>query len=83
MCITILLLFEFVFQLKADFYTRSVTFKSDHIVWHQPSTLQELLEIKAQYKDAKIVTGCTWMGMLLHILPFHCCANRLGGITVE
>ncbi|KAF5273874.1 hypothetical protein FQA39_LY00989 [Lamprigera yunnana] len=38
-------------------------FKGKHVFWFRPTTLNELLDLKAQYPDAKIVVGNTEVGV--------------------
>ncbi|KAF5273884.1 hypothetical protein FQA39_LY00999 [Lamprigera yunnana] len=40
-----------------------LTFKSKDVSWFRPTTLNELLDLKAKYPDAKIVVGNTEVGI--------------------
>ena len=37
-------------------------FCGERVVWHRPTTLPELLNLKSQYPDAKLVIGNTEVG---------------------
>ena len=51
------------FQLDSSYDSSYLVFRSPRLTWFRPTTLQELLNLKAQYPDAKIVTGNTEVGM--------------------
>ncbi|XP_041418515.1 xanthine dehydrogenase/oxidase isoform X4 [Xenopus laevis] len=42
---------------------KSLYFKGDNITWLRPSNLEELLALKVQYPDAKLVVGNTEVGI--------------------
>lgn len=50
-------------QLKADYDEESLVFKSDRVAWYRPTTLQELLKLKAEHPAAKLVVGNTEVGV--------------------
>uniref|UniRef100_A0A0E9X011 Molybdopterin dehydrogenase FAD-binding domain-containing protein n=1 Tax=Anguilla anguilla TaxID=7936 RepID=A0A0E9X011_ANGAN len=41
---------------------RQLRFKGERVLWIQPTSLSELLELKAQYPTAKLVVGNTEVG---------------------
>ncbi|XP_013100301.2 xanthine dehydrogenase [Stomoxys calcitrans] len=50
-------------QLNKQWDTESLTFKSERVTWYRPSTLEELLRLKAQFPQAKLVVGNTEVGV--------------------
>ena len=50
-------LYSLRFQLSAQFDDESLVFNSDNVTWFRPSTLQQLLELKSTYPDAKLIGG--------------------------
>uniref|UniRef100_A0A803TI00 Xanthine dehydrogenase/oxidase n=1 Tax=Anolis carolinensis TaxID=28377 RepID=A0A803TI00_ANOCA len=42
---------------------KQLCFKGERVMWFQPSTLKELVALKAQYPDAKLVVGNTEVGI--------------------
>ncbi|KAJ8291157.1 hypothetical protein GJAV_G00022040 [Gymnothorax javanicus] len=42
---------------------RQLRFKGERVLWIQPNTLSELLDLKAQYPNAKLVVGNTEVGI--------------------
>ncbi|XP_042311337.1 LOW QUALITY PROTEIN: xanthine dehydrogenase/oxidase [Sceloporus undulatus] len=42
-------------------------FKGDRVMWFQPSTLKELVSLKAQYPSAKLVVGNTEVGIEMRL----------------
>lgn len=51
-------------KLKYDeFNLKSLHFKSKEMMWFKPADLTELLSLKEQYPDAKIVVGNTELGV--------------------
>ncbi|XP_073527924.1 xanthine dehydrogenase/oxidase isoform X4 [Phyllobates terribilis] len=42
---------------------KQMVFKGEDVTWYQPSNLKELLNLKAQYPDAKLVVGNTEVGI--------------------
>ncbi|KAH0622641.1 hypothetical protein JD844_025123 [Phrynosoma platyrhinos] len=42
-------------------------FKGDRVMWFLPSTLKELVSLKAQYPDAKLVVGNTEVGIEMRL----------------
>ncbi len=45
------------FQLSAQFDDEPLMFNSENVTWFRPSTLQQLLELKSTYPDAKLIGG--------------------------
>jgi xanthine dehydrogenase/oxidase len=54
---------KYYIQLDASYERSSLMYKSPRLTWYRPTTLEELLQLKTQYPDAKIVTGNTEIGM--------------------
>ncbi|KAG8443857.1 hypothetical protein GDO86_009156 [Hymenochirus boettgeri] len=50
-------------EIHKDLSPRSLCFKGDNVTWFQPSNLKELLALKSQYPDAKLVVGNTEVGI--------------------
>uniref|UniRef100_A0A803T4P5 Xanthine dehydrogenase n=1 Tax=Anolis carolinensis TaxID=28377 RepID=A0A803T4P5_ANOCA len=48
---------------------KQLCFKGERVMWFQPSTLKELVALKAQYPDAKLVVGNTEVGKRKHFVP--------------
>ena len=40
----------------------SLVFCGERVVWHRPTSLAELLNLKSQYPEAKLVIGNTEVG---------------------
>ena len=51
-------------QLSDALDQQSLVFKSDRVTWFRPTTLNELLSLKHQYPDARLVVGNTEVGRL-------------------
>ncbi|KAM4041887.1 xanthine dehydrogenase/oxidase [Anomaloglossus baeobatrachus] len=49
--------------LYRDVARKQMVFKGEDVTWYQPSTLNELLHLKAQYPNAKLVVGNTEVGI--------------------
>ncbi|XP_060647418.1 xanthine dehydrogenase [Drosophila nasuta] len=50
-------------QLNKSYDEESLNFHSDRVSWYRPTTLQELLQLKAQYPAAKLIVGNTEVGV--------------------
>ena len=50
-------------QLYPDLDQHFLTFTNDRVKWFRPTTLQQFLELKQSYQDAKIVVGNTELGV--------------------
>ncbi|XP_037955545.1 xanthine dehydrogenase-like [Teleopsis dalmanni] len=50
-------------QLNTEFDSNSIVFKSPRVTWYRPVELEELLQIKAQNPNAKLVVGNTEVGV--------------------
>ncbi|KAH8273140.1 hypothetical protein KR018_006412 [Drosophila ironensis] len=50
-------------QLNEDYDSESVVFSSDRVSWYRPTSLEELLKLKAKYPNAKLVVGNTEVGV--------------------
>lgn len=50
-------------QLTAAYDEESLIFRSDRVTWHRPTQLQELLRLKADYPNAKLIVGNTEVGV--------------------
>ena len=46
-------------------------FCGERVVWHRPTSLEELLVLKSKYPQAKLVNGNTEVGM------YECCIMKL------
>lgn len=60
-------------QRLKDTPQKQLRFEGERVTWIQASTLQELLDLKAQHPDAKLVVGNTEIGKVLGRL---CCLGR-------
>nr|XP_006811949.1 PREDICTED: xanthine dehydrogenase/oxidase-like [Saccoglossus kowalevskii] len=47
----------------ADQYSKTVQFCSDRLKWIRPVSIDEILDLKAQYPDAKLINGNTEVGV--------------------
>lgn len=52
----------YTLQRLKDAPRKQLRFQGERVTWIQASTLQELLDLKAQYPDAKLVVGNTEIG---------------------
>ncbi|XP_077967155.1 xanthine dehydrogenase/oxidase-like isoform X1 [Styela clava] len=52
-------------KLKSSF--RSLKYVGENVTWHQPTNLQQLLLLKNEHPEAKIVVGNTEVGIEMHI----------------
>ncbi|XP_013399614.1 xanthine dehydrogenase/oxidase-like [Lingula anatina] len=50
-------------QLQHDFSSKLLVFKGERTTWYRPATLDQLLELKAQYPEAILITGNTEIGI--------------------
>ncbi|XP_030369374.1 xanthine dehydrogenase [Scaptodrosophila lebanonensis] len=50
-------------QLTESYDNESLVFRSDRVTWYRPSSLVELLQLKAEYPEAKLVVGNTEVGV--------------------
>lgn len=46
---------------------RQLCFKGERVTWFQPTTLKELVDLKAQYPSAKLVVGNTEVGIEMRL----------------
>ncbi|XP_066474776.1 xanthine dehydrogenase/oxidase [Tiliqua scincoides] len=46
---------------------RQLCFKGERVMWFQPTTLKELVDLKAQYPSAKLVVGNTEVGIEMRL----------------
>ena len=51
-----------IFQRLKDVPRKQLRFEGERVTWIQASTLKELLDLKAQYPEAKLVVGNTEIG---------------------
>lgn len=49
------------------------------VTWHCPTSLPELLRLKAAHPDARIVAGNTEVCMIPECILFFVCSERAGG----
>ena len=49
-------------QLSDEYDSASLVFRSARTTWYRPTTLDELLELKQQHPDARLVVGNTEVG---------------------
>ena len=57
-------------QLRSSTYDQSfIKFKSDRVTWYRPTSLADLLSLKAQYPDGPLVVGNTAFGSSIVIIP--------------
>lgn len=49
-------------QIKKNKPQKQLCFKGERVTWFQPSTLKELVTLKAEYPSAKLVVGNTEVG---------------------
>ena len=57
----------FFFQNSPHLDKESLVFCGERVVWHRPTSLEELLALKSKYPQAKLVNGNTEVGM------YECC----------
>ncbi|KAL9892420.1 xanthine dehydrogenase rosy [Glossina fuscipes fuscipes] len=50
-------------QLNTKWDRESVIFKGERVTWYRPSTLLELLQLKIEFPDAKLIVGNTEVGV--------------------
>lgn len=50
-------------KLSDELDNQSLCFKTKDVVWYRPTTLEQLLEIKENYQNAKLVVGNTEVGV--------------------
>ncbi|XP_058982542.1 xanthine dehydrogenase [Musca domestica] len=50
-------------QLNTQWDSETLVFKGERVTWYRPSTLEELLKLKSQYPQAKLVVGNTEVGV--------------------
>ena len=53
---------NYIFQRLKDVPRKQLRFEGERVTWIQASTLMELLDLKAQYPEAKLVVGNTEIG---------------------
>lgn len=53
---------NYLFQRLKDVPQKQLRFEGERVTWIQASTLTELLDLKAQYPEAKLVVGNTEIG---------------------
>ncbi|XP_059473955.1 xanthine dehydrogenase [Neocloeon triangulifer] len=58
-------------QLDDALDVHSVTFKGARVTWHRPTRLEELLTLKQQHPDARIVVGNTEVGVEVKFKNCH------------
>lgn len=51
--------------------THSIAFYGDRVTWYRPSNINELLTLKLQYPNAKIIVGNTEVGVEVKFKHFH------------
>lgn len=49
-------------QTQGDKRQKQLCFKGERVMWIQPTTLKELVALKSQYPNAKLVVGNTEVG---------------------
>lgn len=54
-----------IFQRLKDVPQKQLRFEGERVTWIQASTLKELLDLKAQHPEAKLVVGNTEIGKSL------------------
>ncbi|XP_060065945.1 xanthine dehydrogenase/oxidase-like [Ylistrum balloti] len=52
-------------QLTESYHTKNVVFSGDRYTWYRPTSLSEILRLKAEHPDAPVVMGCNSIGYLL------------------
>lgn len=58
-------------QLKKEWQEQSLVFKGERATWYRPGNLEELLKLKAQYPEAKLVVGNTEIGVEVKFKHFQ------------
>jgi len=56
------MIFSAIPQMNDTYDKMNLVFQSDRLTWYRPTTLDQLLRLKCQHPDAKIVTGNTEVG---------------------
>lgn len=49
-------------QTQSNAQQKQLCFKGERVTWIQPTTLKELVALKSQYPNAKLVVGNTEVG---------------------
>lgn len=49
--------------LSPQYNEQRLIFKGPNVTWHRPTTLDEVLQLKSQHNDAKLITGNTEVGV--------------------
>ena len=63
-----------VLQLRSWTYDQSfLKFKSDRVTWYRPTSLADLLSLKAQHPDGRLVVGNTAFGSSSFVNPLALC----------
>lgn len=57
--------------LSDELDTRSIAFYGNRVTWYRPNNLNDLLALKLQYPNAKIVVGNTEVGVEMKFKHFH------------
>ena len=52
----------FLLQNSPHLDKESLVFCGERVVWHRPTSIAELLNLKSQYPEAKLVIGNTEVG---------------------
>lgn len=72
-------------KLTSEYDDQSLTFSNDRTVWHRPTSLAELIQLKGQHPDAKIVVGNTEIGVEVKFknlrYPVLICSNRVSELN--
>nr|prf xanthine dehydrogenase [Calliphora vicina] len=50
-------------QLNKDWDSQTLVYKGERATWYRPGNLEDLLKIKAQFPEAKLVVGNTRIGV--------------------
>lgn len=50
-------------QLNKEWDTQCLVYKGDRVTWYRPSNLEDLLKIKSQFPESKLVVGNTEVGV--------------------
>ncbi|XP_048257190.1 xanthine dehydrogenase/oxidase-like [Haliotis rufescens] len=58
-------------KTKSEFYQSSLKFTSDRVTWYRPATLVELLDVKANFPNAKLVIGNSEIGIETKFKNMH------------
>lgn len=64
----IIQIIKILFQVQTEWETQYVEFRGPRVTYHRPTTLAELLKLKTEHPQARIIVGNTEVGEMKKIL---------------